>query len=100
MTYVNMKEKNGELPFGDTGQLISLGVFMVVWIGDSFFLRQSTFLSNYVPLCVRPLILGLALITAVYLFRSGHVVVSYEQRPNSVVTTGAFRYVRRHYLKI
>ncbi len=100
MTYVNMKEKNGEHPFGDTGQLISLGVFVVVWIGDSFFLRQSTFLSNYVPLCVHLLILGLALITAVYLFRSGHVVVSHEQRPNSVVTTGAFRYVRRHYLKI
>jgi hypothetical protein len=52
MTYVNMKEKNGEHPFGDTGQLISLGVFVVVWIGDSFFLRQSTFLSNYVPLYV------------------------------------------------
>lgn len=94
MTYVNMKEKNGEHPFGDTGQLISLGVFVVVWIGDSFFLRQSTFLSNYVPLYVRLVILGLALITAVYLFRSGHVVVCHEQRPNSVVTTGAFRYVR------
>ena len=89
-----MKEKNGEHPFGDSGQLISLGVFVVVWIGDSFFMRQSTFLLNYVPLYVRLIILGLALITAVYLFMSGHVVVSHEQRPNSVVTTGAFRYVR------
>jgi protein-S-isoprenylcysteine O-methyltransferase Ste14 len=89
-----MKEKNGEHPFGDTGQMISLGVFVVVWIGDSFFLRQSTFLSNYVPLYVRLVILSLSLITAVYLFRSGHVVVSHEQRPNSVITTGAFRYVR------
>lgn len=94
MTNMNMKEKNGEHPFGDSGQLISFGVFMVVWIGDSFFLRQSTFLSNYVPLYVRFVILGLALITAVYLFMSGHVVTSHEQRPNNVVTTGAFQYVR------
>ena len=31
---------------------------------------------------------------AIILFRSGHVVVSYEQRANRVVATGAFRYVR------
>ena len=29
-----------------------------------------------------------------YLFRSSHVVVSQKQRPDSVVTSGAFRYVR------
>jgi len=29
-----------------------------------------------------------------YLFRSAHVAVSHEQRPNGVVATGAFRYVR------
>lgn len=92
--FMNMKEKNGEHPFGDTGQLILLGVFLVIWIGDSFFLRQSTFLSNCVPMYVRLFILGLALISAVYLFKSGHIVVSHKQRPNSVVTTGAFRYVR------
>jgi len=39
MTEVDMKEKEGEHPFGDAGQLISLGVFLVVWVGDSFFLR-------------------------------------------------------------
>ncbi|MEW6566675.1 MAG: isoprenylcysteine carboxylmethyltransferase family protein [Chloroflexota bacterium] len=89
-----MKENDGEHPFGDTGQLISLGVFLVVWIGDSFFLHQSTFLSDYVPLYIRLFILGLTLITAMYLFRAGHVVVGHEQRPNGVVATGAFRYVR------
>lgn len=89
-----MKEKDGEHPFSDTGQLISLGAFLVVWVGDSFFLRQSTFLSDYVPLYIRLIILGLTLITAICLFRSGHVVVSNEQRPNSVVEKGAFRYVR------
>ncbi len=89
-----MKEKNGEHPFGDAGQLILLGAFLVVWIGDSFFLHRSTFLSDYVPWFIRLIILGLTLAAAMYLFRSGHVVVSHEQRPNSVVATGAFRYVR------
>ena len=89
-----MKEKNGEHPFGDTGQLILFGVFLVVWMGDSFFLHISTFLSEYVPLYVRLVILGLGLITAVYLFISGHSVTSHEQRPTGVVSTGAFRYVR------
>lgn len=94
MTEVGMKEKKGEHPFGDTGQLILLGVFLVVWVGDSFFLHKSTFLSDYIPLYIRLIILGLTLIAAMYLFRSGHVVVSHEQRPNSVVATGAFCYVR------
>ncbi|MDP2815153.1 MAG: isoprenylcysteine carboxylmethyltransferase family protein, partial [Rectinemataceae bacterium] len=89
-----MKEKNGEHPFGDAGQLILLGVFLIVWIGDSFFLHKSTFLSDYVPLYIRLVILGLTLAAAMYLFRSGHVVVSHEQRPNSVVATGSFLYVR------
>lgn len=89
-----MKEKNGEHPFSDAGQLISFALFLVVWVADSFFLCISTFLSNYVPLYIRLVILGLTLVSAMYLFRSGHVVVSHEQRPESVVSTGAFRYVR------
>ena len=89
-----MKEKKGEHPYGDAGQLILLGLFLVVWGGDSFFLRTSTFLSAYVPLIIRLCILGLTLLVAMYLFRSGHGVVSREQRPEGVVVTGAFRYVR------
>ena len=91
---VDMKEIKGEHPFGDAGQLILLGAFLIVWIGDSFFLHQSTFLSDYIPLYIRLVTLGLVLIAAVYLFRSGHVVVSNEQRPNSVISSGGFRYVR------
>jgi len=89
-----MKEKNGEHPFGDMGQLIFLALFLIVWVVDSFFWRRSTFLSGYVPLCVRLVIFGLVLIAAVYLFRSSHVVVSHEQRPAGVISTGAFRHVR------
>lgn len=90
----SIKEKNGEHPFGDAGQLISLGLFLVVWVVDSFSWRKSTFLQDYLPLYVRLVVLGLTLVTATLLFRSGHVVVRHEQRPNRVVTTGAFRYVR------
>lgn len=89
-----MKERKGEHPFGDAGQLILLALFLAVWAGDSFFMHKSTFVSDYVPLSIRLVILGLALITAIYLFLSGHVVVAHEERPTSVVSTGAFRYVR------
>jgi protein-S-isoprenylcysteine O-methyltransferase Ste14 len=94
MKEMRMKERKGEHPFGDAGQLILLGMFLVVWAGDSFFLHKSTFVSDYVPLFIRLFILALALITAVYLSMSGHVVVAHGERPNSVVSTGAFRYVR------
>jgi protein-S-isoprenylcysteine O-methyltransferase Ste14 len=89
-----MKEKNGEHPFGDAGQLILLVVFFIVWAGDSFFLRKSTFLSGFVPLYVRLALLVVAEVCAVSLVRSGHVVVSGEERPRRIVSSGAFRYVR------
>ena len=89
-----LEEKNGEHPFGDAGQLILLGLFLVVWVGDSFFLNLSTFLAGYIPLALRLGLLGLALAVAFYLVKSGHVVVSHEQPPTGVVTTGAFRYIR------
>ena len=75
-----MKEREkGKHPFGDTWQLISLGVFVVVC--DSFFLRHSTFLLNYVPLYVLLVILGLSIA-----YHRGvslcvrHIAVSHEQR--------------------
>jgi protein-S-isoprenylcysteine O-methyltransferase Ste14 len=89
-----MKEKNGEHPFGDAGQLILLGVFLVIWAGDSFFLRRSTFLSGHVPLYVRLALLVVAGVCAVSLVKSGHVVVSGDERPSKIVSSGAFRYVR------
>jgi len=89
-----LKVKNGEHPFGDLGQVILFLLFLVVWVGDSFFLHKSTFLSNYVPLYIRLAILGFALITGIYLFRSGHFIVSRDRKHDSVVSTGVFRYVR------
>ena len=79
---------------GDALQMALLGLFLVVWILDSFILQRSTFLSDHIPLAFRLVLLGLTLIIAAYLFKSGHVVVSHEQRPTGVVSSGAFRYVR------
>lgn len=89
-----MKEKNGEHPAGDTGQLVLLVVFLVTWVGDSFFLHKTTVLSGSIPLLLRLGVMALFLAAAGLLSKSGHVVVSREQRPSTVVSTGAFRYVR------
>jgi protein-S-isoprenylcysteine O-methyltransferase Ste14 len=88
-----MKEKKGEHPFGDTGQLILLGIFLVVWVSDTFFFHWSTFLSVLIPLYLRIAFLGLALLLTFFLVRSAHFVVSQNERPNYVVDTGAFHYV-------
>jgi len=91
---MKVKEKTGEHPFGDAGQLILLVLFLILWIADSFFLRKSTFLSDDIPLYIRLVFLALALVTAAYLSISGHDAVGREQRGTKVVSSGAFRYVR------
>jgi len=89
-----VKAKNGEHPWGDTGQLILLLCFMILWVGDSFFLRTSTFGSAYLPLSIRLIVMVFVVIIAGYLAKAGHRVVKHEHRPAGVVSTGAFRYVR------
>ncbi|MFC1508246.1 methyltransferase family protein [Candidatus Omnitrophota bacterium] len=89
-----MKEKNGEHPFGDAGQILFFCLFFVIWGGDSFFLHFSTVLSCSVPMAMRLGVMALSLIVSSYLFKSGHVVISHEQRPDYVVSLGAFRYIR------
>jgi len=89
-----MKEKKGEHPFGDSGQLILLAVFLIVWIADSFFLKKSTHLSESIPLGFRLVFLALAAGTGLAFFKSAHWVVRHEERPDHVVSDGAFRWVR------
>jgi protein-S-isoprenylcysteine O-methyltransferase Ste14 len=90
----SMKEKRGEHPFGDIGQLTLVALFLVVWVGDSFFLHWSTFLSDWVPHTVRMTILGLAVLPALILLWTGHPVISGKERPDHVLDTGPFRHVR------
>jgi protein-S-isoprenylcysteine O-methyltransferase Ste14 len=89
-----MKEKRGEHPFGDLGQLILAALFLVVWVGDSFFLHWSTFFKHRVPESVRMGLLGFALLFVLILLGTGHGVITGKERPNHVVDTGPFRYVR------
>jgi protein-S-isoprenylcysteine O-methyltransferase Ste14 len=86
-----IKEKNGEQPYGDAGQLILLVWFLVVWLGDSFFLHLSTFPANYLSRYLRVTFLVFCLAIAALLIKSGHAVVRHE---GGLVSTGAFRYVR------
>jgi protein-S-isoprenylcysteine O-methyltransferase Ste14 len=89
-----LKEKDGEHPYGDLGQLILLILFLMIWVGDSFCLRRTTFLANSVPLTWRLPISALSLAAAFYLVKSGYVVVSHRRPPSPLVATGVFRYVR------
>ena len=89
-----MRGKNGEYPLGDMGQLIFLGLFIVVWAGDTFFLRLSTFLSGFVSAYVRLGIAAPALAIAAWLARSGHAAANPEGRAAAIISAGAFGYVR------
>ncbi|MGA2531570.1 MAG: methyltransferase [Candidatus Aminicenantales bacterium] len=89
-----MKNKNGEHPFGDAGQLILFFIFIAVWVADSFFLHRSTFLARRVPLAVRLVLLALAMFTTWFLFKSAAALIHHGQRQDHVLATGAFRHVR------
>ncbi|MGB7911759.1 MAG: isoprenylcysteine carboxylmethyltransferase family protein [Desulfobaccales bacterium] len=86
---------HGEHPYGDAGQLILLGIFLIVWVGDSFFLHLSTFLKDYLPVSIRLILLVSCLAAAALLVMSSHGVVSHsEPRRRGLIFTGAFKYVR------
>ena len=89
-----MKEKRGEHPFGDAGQLILLAVFLIVWVSDSFYLHWSTFLANWIPHPARSGLLYVMLIMVAILVWTGRFVIIGKERPDHVVNTGPFHYVR------
>ena len=84
----------GGTSLGDTGQLILLVLFLIVWTGDSFFWRQSTFAADGMPLFIRLLISAFLLLISFLLIDAGHVVIHAGRSSPGLVSTGAFRYVR------
>ena len=85
----------GEHMFSDLGQLIFLFIFLAIWIIDSFFLKYSTFISDYIPLFIRIPISVVILFSAGYLARSGLNTVFGEIREEaSVIRNGVFGIVR------
>jgi len=89
------KDLTGEHPFGDTGQLILLFVFLIVWIGDSYIMRFSIMATRYVPLGVRIALFILGVGAAGYLAQKGLAIVFGEERERPrVIKKGVFSMVR------
>jgi len=87
-----MKDNDGEHPYGDSGQLILLAVFLAVWVLDSFVFKWSMMLAAYVPWAVRIPLAMVVFTLAVLIVNASHKVV-HEGR-DKLITTGAFRHVR------
>ena len=85
----------GEHALGDSGQFILFLIFLVVWIGDSFIFKYSTFLSNYIPIYIRLPLALVILWAAVYFARSAHRMIFDEisEQPK-VIRNGVFNRVR------
>jgi len=89
-----MEDRKGEHPLGDLGQLVCAAVFITVWAADTFFFHWSTFLKSSVPNSVRMMLLGMCLLLTFILVWTSHHVVTGQQRPEHVIDTGPFHYVR------
>lgn len=89
------KDLVGEHPFGDTGQLILLIVFLIVWVGDSFILKFSISATRYVPLGVRVVLFILGMMAAGYLAQKGLGIIFGEEREDPrVIRNSVFGLVR------
>lgn len=85
----------GEHPFGDAGQLILLVIFLLVWVGDSFIFRFSTFPAHYLSVFIRLPLGVLFLIGAWYFAKEGMRIVFGEERAEpAVIRKGVFNRVR------
>jgi protein-S-isoprenylcysteine O-methyltransferase Ste14 len=85
----------GEHRWGDIGQLILLVLFLIVWIGDSFFLHYSTVLSDIIPLYVFLPLSAVVLTVSLVLASLGMKTVFGEERETpQVITGGVFACVR------
>ncbi len=93
--YHDNKALVGEHPFGHKGQLICLGIFLFVWLMDSFIVKYSIFLVRIIPAYIR-IPLGLvAIITAIYLtVESIRIMFMRKGDKPVVVDYGVYKYVR------
>ena len=89
-----LRDKHGEHPVGDAGQLVLLAMFLTLWVADSFFLGWTTFLAGYAPLLYRLIPAGLILFWGIILAKASHCVAHHHEDPESVKSDGAFRFIR------
>ena len=91
----NRQDLAGEHALGDLGQLIFLFLFLAAWIIDSFFLKYSTFISEYIPLYVKIPLSTIILLCSGYIAKKGLNIVFGEIREEpGVIRKGVFGVVR------
>ena len=88
-------ELTGEHTLGDAGQLFFFLLFGVVWVVDTFFLRYTTSLNQYIPFIIRVAPGAIFLFLSGYLAQTGlSIVFGKEQKNPGVIRKGVFNYVR------
>lgn len=85
----------GEHAVGDAGQLVLACLFVATWVPDTFILKYTTFLNQYVPLVIR-IPLGVVLLAVSgYLARTGLSIVFGEKREKpGVIRKSVFGIIR------
>jgi len=88
-------ERTGEHKWGDAGQLFFACLFVLVWVADTFFLKYTTFLNQYLPLAVRVVLGGVVLLLSGLLARTGlDIIFGGEGNNTGVIRKGVFNHVR------
>jgi protein-S-isoprenylcysteine O-methyltransferase Ste14 len=85
----------GEYRIGDAGQFVLACLFAAIWIADTFLLKYTTFLNQYVPLAARVPSGVVLLVLSGYLARTGLAIVFDEERKKpGVIRKGVFSVMR------
>lgn len=93
--YHDNKVLVGEHPLGHAGQLTCLGLFLFVWLMDSFIAKCSIFFVRFVPAVIRIPLGLLAIIIAIYLsIESIRIMFMRKGEKPVVVERGVYKYVR------
>lgn len=93
--YQNREDLTGEHALGDIGQVVLACLFTATWIADTFFLKYTTVLNQYVPVIIRiPLAVVLLLLSAYLAWTGLSIVFGDEREEPSVIKTGVFSIVR------
>ena len=91
MSYRNRADLGEEHSWTDAGQLIILGLFLAIWILDSFVFKFSTFLNKYIPSFINLSLAGALLVIWAYMSVTGLKTVfgTVRETPH-VITAGLF----------
>ena len=93
--HAERNDLTGEHTATDTGQLVLLILFILVWVTDSFILGYTTIFAGLVPLFVRLPVAGVLVVIGLYLGMTSHQIVFGEVRePPVVITKGVYRWLR------